>query len=132
MLRVMPPDVPYQVVHFWRPDGAFAGWYVNFERPRVRHGACIDSVDWHLDLWIGADRKPVWKDEDEADAAVDAGRLRAEDLHTARKAGEAIIDELGTWPAPIGDWRSFRPEPTWRTPRLPTTWASNARQPPSG
>jgi hypothetical protein len=124
VLRVMPAGLPYQVVHFWGPDGAFAGWYVNFERPRARRGLFIDSVDWHVDLWIGADRVPTWKDEDEAAAAVAAGRLSAADLHTARTAGESIIDDLATWPQPIGDWRSFHPDPTWRTPGLPSDWTS--------
>lgn len=123
VLRVMPAGLPYQVVHFWGPDGAFAGWYVNFECPVVRHGVRIDSVDWHLDLWIGADRVPTWKDEDEAAVAVAAGRLSAADLHTARTAGESLIEGLANWPQPIGDWRSFQPDPAWRTPCLPPNWA---------
>lgn len=93
VLRVMPVGLPYQVVHFW-DDQAFIGWYVNFEAPRIRHGSRVDTVDWHLDLWITPDRQPSWKDEDEAEAALGTGHLRTQDLRTARKAGQAIIDSI--------------------------------------
>lgn len=29
VLRVIPIDRPFQVLHFWDDDGAFAGWYIN-------------------------------------------------------------------------------------------------------
>jgi len=82
VLRVMPRHEPFQVLHFWDDDGAFAGWYVNFEAPRRRRGDRVDSVDWHLDLWIDPDGTPTWKDEDEADAAIAAGHL---DRRTSRR-----------------------------------------------
>ena len=125
VLRVMPFGLPYQVVHFW-DDEAFTGWYVNFEAPRIRHGSRIDTVDWHLDLWITPDLQPSWKDEDEAQAAVGTDHLRTEDLRTARTAGQAIIDRIQEWPRQICDWRSFRPDPAWKTPALPDKWAALA------
>jgi predicted RNA-binding protein associated with RNAse of E/G family len=109
----------YQVIHFWTTEGDFAGWYINFEAPRRRFGNRIDSVDWHLDLWIGPDLTPSWKDEDEAAAAVGTEHLRAEDLQAARHTGEGILADLPAWPSPIGDWRCFRPDPAWTTPQLP-------------
>lgn len=114
----MPTDEPYQVVHFWSETGDFAGWYINFEAPRRRHRDRIDTVDWHLDLWIAPDGVASWKDEDEAAAAVGTPHLRAEDLRAARTAGEALLANLSSWPAPIGDWRTFRPAPAWPTPEL--------------
>lgn len=124
VLRVMPADQPYQVLHFWDNDHTFAGWYVNFEAPRVRTGTRIDTVDWHLDLWISSDLQPSWKDEEEAEAAVETDHLQPEDLYQARQVGQAIIDQLPSWPAPIGDWRSFRPNPNWTIPKLPPDWAT--------
>ena len=51
----MPRGEPFQVLHFWDESGGFAGWY--------------------LDLWLDPDGSATWKDEDEAEAAVDAGHL---------------------------------------------------------
>lgn len=124
VLRVMPTGLPYQVIHFWDHADSFAGWYVNFEAPRSRSGACIDTVDWHLDLLIAANGMPRWKDEDEAQAAVGTEQLRAADLRTARAAGQSIIDDIRSLPEQIGDWRSFRPDPAWKTPTLPADWAT--------
>lgn len=126
VLRVMPAGRPYQVIHFWSQDDAFAGWYINFEAPRSRRGARIDTVDWHLDLWIAADGQPRWKDEDEAQAALGTGHLTSADLTTARAAGQAIIEDLAGWPRPIGDWCSFQPDPGWTIPELPGDWADVA------
>lgn len=130
VLHVLPAGNSYQVVHFWQPDHTFAGWYVNFEAPGLRHGSCIDSVDWHLDLWITPDRQPRWKDEDEAAAALGTDHLKNQDYAAARATGLSIIDTLRSWPEPIGDWRSFRPDPAWPIPRLPADWAepSSGRQ----
>ena len=126
VLRVMPAGRPYQVVHFWDDEHVFAGWYVNFEAPRIRKGARLDTVDWHLDLWISPDRQPSWKDEVEAEAALGTDHLRASDLKIARAAGQSIIDHLQGWPKHIGDWRSFRPDPTWDIPMLPSNWSDRA------
>lgn len=124
VLRVMPRDRPYQVLHFWDVDGCFKGWYVNFEAPRVRTGSRVDSTDWHLDLCIEPDLRPRWKDADEAVAALATPHLAEQDYALARATGEAIIDRLDRWPDPIGDWRDFRPDPEWRIPELPSDWSS--------
>jgi hypothetical protein len=87
-VEVIPTEAPYQVIHFWHDDGSFANWYVNFEAPRTRSGNRIDTIDWHLDLLISPDRQPTWKDEDEAQAALEAGHLRRQDYDTARTAGQ--------------------------------------------
>lgn len=120
VLRVMPTGTTYQVIHFWTPDGDFAGWYVNFEAPRRRVGRQIETVDWHLDLWIAPDLTASWKDEDEAEAeaAVGTMHLKPEDYAAARRTGEVLLAGVPTWPAPIGDWRSFRPNPAWTAPGL--------------
>jgi len=123
VLRVMPLHEPFQVLHFWDDDGAFASWYVNFEAPRRRRGDRVDSIDWHLDLWIDPDGTPTWKDEDEADAAVSAGHLDQADLATARATGFLIIDDLPGWLHALGDWRTFVPPPEWLSPLpLPDDW----------
>ena len=46
VLRVIPVQSTYQVLHFWGDDGTFSGWYVNFEAPKTRRGTRLDTVDW--------------------------------------------------------------------------------------
>jgi hypothetical protein len=122
-LRVIPIEQRYQVLHFWDDHGQFSGWYVNLEAPKSRSGARLDTVDWHLDLWISADGVPTWKDTDEAEAAVAAGQLCADELAQAWDQGRNIIDRLADWPDVIGDWRPFAAPTTWGALDLPPDWA---------
>lgn len=128
VLRVCFADRPYQVIHFWR-EGVFTGWYVNFETPGEWVGGNIETRDWHLDLWIGADFRPVWKDEDEAEVAARFGHVTAEELKIARGAGEVILSDLEQWLTDVGDWRGFKPEPLWRPLSLPAGYESSRQRP---
>jgi hypothetical protein len=87
VLRVIPIGLPFQVLHFWHEHGGFAGWYVNFEAPKRRNGDRLDSIDWHLDLWISPELVPAWKDADEAEAALAAGHLTPEGHAEGMAAG---------------------------------------------
>lgn len=127
VLRVLFEDRPYQVLHFWDGD-VFRGWYVNFESPPMWTGPVVESRDWHLDLWIGADGQASWKDEDEAAAAVDAGHLREHELTEARAVGETIRSDVGRWVAEVGDWSTYRPPDEWGPLSLPSWWAAAAPQ----
>jgi predicted RNA-binding protein associated with RNAse of E/G family len=120
---VIPLHCTYQVLHFWGEDGTFSGWYVNLEAPTTRRGTRLDTVDWHLDLWIDAAGVPGWKDEDEARAAVAAGHLPERDLELAWRTGTQIIEGLSDWREVVGDWRSFHPPAAWVALGLPSDWA---------
>ena len=122
VLRVMFPDRPYQVLHFWDGD-VFRGWYVNFESPPTWTGPVVESRDWHLDLWIGADGRTAWKDEDEATAAVSGGHLRECELREARRVGEAILADGDGWIVDVGDWSGYRAPAAWGPLQLPAHWA---------
>jgi hypothetical protein len=124
VLRVIPIGLPFQVLHFWHEHGGFAGWYVNLEAPKRRTGNRLDSVDWHLDLWISPDLVPTWKDADAAEAAVAAGHLTPRNLAEAWRQGDEIIRGLARCPGPIGDWRSFIPPAAWGPLPLPPDWAT--------
>lgn len=119
-LHVMRPGGRSQVLHFWRSDGSFAHWYVNFEAPLQRCDAEFESVDHHLDLVVRADRTWEWEDEDEADAAVEAGVLDTRDVAAARAEGRALIEVLVRWPDPQDDFRTFRAPAHWSPPLLPS------------
>ena len=97
ILRVAPTGKPWSLWYFWNDDGGFEGHYVNLElvhqRP-VSGDPRVHTRDLTLDLWIeGAD---VWlKDEDELEAAVEGGRLSAEQGDVIRAIGEQAAHELG-------------------------------------
>lgn len=124
VLRVIPIDQPYQVLHFWDERSAFTGWYVNLEERKTRRGHFFDSVDHYLDLEINASGVPAWKDENEARAAVDNGYLSQDILDHARRTGEAIMAHIEAWPSPIGDWRTYAPPADWTALELPADWDS--------
>jgi Protein of unknown function (DUF402) len=123
VVRVIPRQEAYQVLHFTE-KGSFRGWYINLETVKTEHGPYLDTIDLHLDLWIAPDLTPTWKDEDEAEAALAAGVLSEEHLELARETGQRVIDQLGSWPDPIGDWREFHPPPGWGPLPLPPDWDS--------
>jgi len=122
VLRVLLPQTPYQVLHFWDAEGAFQKWYINFEAPMERTSGRVDTVDWHLDLVIDSDGAARWKDEDEAEAAVAAGQLPEERLIEARHHAELILQDFAGFLSRVGDWRGFRPSEEWALLPLPTDW----------
>lgn len=123
VLRLLLPNTPYQVLHFWDTEGTFQNWYINFEAPMRRKGARVDTVDWHLDLVIAPDGTGHWKDEAEAHAAVAGGQLTQEHLLEARALGDSILRDFSAFVQRIGDWRGYRPPDQWAALALPTDWA---------
>jgi hypothetical protein len=123
VLRLLLPDMPYQVLHFWDSDSNFVCWYINFEAPFCRRGSRVDTVDWHLDLVVGPDGSGTWKDEDEAECAVAAGQLAPERLIEARAMGDEIQRNFSAFLERVGDWRDFRPPNDWAELDLPADWA---------
>jgi hypothetical protein len=119
-LRVITEGEWSSVWWFFRPDMSFIGWYVNLEIPLGRTDIGTDRIDGALDVTVAPDRTWSWKDEDEADAAVDAGRISAEQLTRLRAEGERVIGlaEAGAFPFD-GTWCDFRPDPDWPAPVLP-------------
>lgn len=119
-LRVITESRPSSVWWFFEPDFTFRNWYVNLELPRGRTGFGTDRVDGALDVVVYPDRTWRWKDEDEADAAVAAGRITPADLGLLRAEGErmAALAEAGRFPFD-GTWVDFRPDPAWPAPELP-------------
>lgn len=119
-LRVITEGQWSSVWWFFGRDLIFQGWYVNLEVPLGRTDIGTDRIDGALDVTVAPDRTWRWKDEDEADAAVDAGRISAEQLTLLREEGERMIAlaESGAFPFD-GTWCEFRPDPDWPAPTLP-------------
>ncbi|MFC6161667.1 DUF402 domain-containing protein [Kribbella jiaozuonensis] len=124
ILKVSPPGKPWSVWYFWGEDGTFHGWYVNLEREHVRDWTSrrTSTVDHVLDLWIKPDRTIEWKDEDELEGAVTAGRFTAAESDRIIGNAHAAIRDIKSWTTPYSDdWHLWTPPPTWRVPAAPTT-----------
>jgi hypothetical protein len=119
-LRVIAEGEWSSVWWFFAADMEFLGWYVNLEIPLGRIDIGTDRIDGALDVTVAPDRRWQWKDEDEADAALDAGRISAEQLTRLRAEGERVIAlaEAGAFPFD-GTWCDFRPDSRWAAPTLP-------------
>jgi uncharacterized protein len=105
----------WSIWHFYRDDGAFDRWYVNFERALGRSATTLDYVDHKLDLIARPDGSLTWKDEDELD---EAGRLGLVDADEVRRDADRVLRDR---PWPTG-WEHFRPDPGWPLPTLPAGW----------
>jgi hypothetical protein len=124
ILKVSPPGKPWSVWYFWGEDGRFHGWYVNLEREHVRDWADrrTSTVDHVLDLWMKPDRTIEWKDEDELEGAVTAGRFTAADAERIVGDAHAAIRDIEAWTSPFSDdWQFWTPPPAWRLPAAPTS-----------
>lgn len=121
-LFVFPPGEAYAAVLFFdRDDHRPLSWKVDFLRPPTRNGACLDTLDWALDLLVPLDRRH-WTVKDTDDLAqlrllellgpgghrqVGVARARAE---RAIAAAEAPFDDR---------WLNWRPPPEAAALRLP-------------
>lgn len=119
-LRRIPDDEWSSVWWFYDAGGVFTGWYVNLEIPVGRTPAGLDRIDGVLDVAIDPGGRWEWKDEDEAEAAIEAGRLTRAQLGKLRTEGERVIAlaERGAYPFD-GTYTEFRPDPGWAAPVLP-------------
>ena len=107
VLKLRRPDEWYSVWRFFAADGAFQGWYVNFERPYVRRPDGFDIDDLELDLVVTPDGERRWKDVEHLHARLAEGRFAVEDLvHVLRAAAEvsALLDADERWWSPWDDW----------------------------
>jgi Protein of unknown function (DUF402) len=79
VLRVIPLQSTYQVLHFWGDDGTFSGWYVNLEAPKTRRGTRLEHVrrrSWRAWLYMVGATAPEGSAA-EATAAKAAGATAA-------------------------------------------------------
>lgn len=123
ILRIAPAGAAWSVWLFWSdvtgPEWGFAEWYVNLENAHLRIDHDTYTSDHILDVQIDADGGIHLKDEDEVIAAIEQGRLSAEQAAQIERHADAAIVSFreGDWPFDA-EWRDWRPDPTWTVPRL--------------
>lgn len=117
------PETPYSVL-LWTVGDEHQVWYVNLQDPLTRTPLGFDTVDHALDGVIELDRSAWrWKDEDELTQAVRDGLFTPEEAADFRAWGERAVDRVLSREPPFDrDWEDWRPNPTWRHPRLPDGW----------
>lgn len=120
ILLVTKPGRPHAVRLSWEmPRRRFRGWYVNLQTPIKREARGFQSADQFLDIVVSPDRSWIWKDGDELEEAVSAGRVTREEAVSIREEGERVIPDIeaGRWPfdGSLTDWR---PDPAWTIPSL--------------
>jgi hypothetical protein len=112
---------------FFDDRGAVTHWYVNFQEPFVRHvegagGGAFDTADLGIDIVVPADGSPWrWKDVDDPDAMVGAGRISCVERDRIRAEAEAVAARLdaGTrWWSPWERWQLGDPSPEPRVGAL--------------
>ena len=126
-LWVFRPGEAHSIQVFWDDDTrAFLGWYVNLERHHGRTRFGFDIHDEVLDLIIQPDLVHFeWKDEDEVVFMVEHGLMTAAQAVAARAEGERALDRARRQERPFNeDWPSWRPDPSWPVPVLPSGWES--------
>ena len=119
-LRRIPEDEWSSVWWFFDLEGRFKNWYVNLEIPLGRTPGAVDRIDGVLDVVVERDGTWRWDDEDEAEAAIEVGRLTLEQFDRLRAEGERIgaLAERGVYPFDGTD-TDFRPDEGWPVPELP-------------
>ncbi|WP_020580302.1 DUF402 domain-containing protein [Actinopolymorpha alba] len=120
ILKVAPTGVPWSAWLFRNADGTFRNWYINLEDVHVRDDANVITQDHVLDVVVYPDGRVEWKDEDELEAAVAAGRYTAEDAARFEADAREVEELAAGWGSPFCDgWEDWRPDPAWAIPTLP-------------
>lgn len=113
----------FSVKRLFDATGRGGGWYVvDLALPFARTPLGIDTLDLLVDLVVDADLSDYqWKDEDEY---AQARRLGVVDdaLHRqVAAAREQVVALVEARQGPFAeDWTSWRRDPTWPLPALPT------------
>jgi predicted RNA-binding protein associated with RNAse of E/G family len=98
------PGAWHDVGRFHTRDGAFTGVYANVLTPvDGLAGSEWTTTDLFLDLWMPRDDAPRILDEDELEAAIEAGALDEATAQRARAEAAALLRAArsGQWPPAI-------------------------------
>ena len=122
-LWIVRPGDWHSIWVSWRPDGSHLGWYINLQAPMRRNPVGFEAMDMMLDVVAEPDLSWEWKDREEFD---EIARRRIFDPVTADRVmteALAVVDDLNNRRPPFCEpWPSWRPDPSWSHPSLPSGW----------
>lgn len=117
---------PFNLIHFFDAiTGSFSCWYVNFERPVLRHrdGRSYDTLDLMLDLLVLRTGEIIWKDTEHWDWARTSGVFTPEDIDSVERARTEIAADAQAGRGDFdGTWTGWTPSDHMSPPALPEDW----------
>ncbi|SOC49930.1 Protein of unknown function [Blastococcus aggregatus] len=120
VLQVQREGDAHSAWKFFDERGDFTHWYVNLQEPFARHvdrcgGGAFDTADHGIDIVLPADGSPWrWKDVDDPDVMVAAGRITGVERDRIRAEADSIaarLDAGDRWWSPWEGWRPGDPSP---------------------
>lgn len=121
VLQVQRDGDAHAAWKFFDPDGAFTHWYVNFQAPVVRAadargGGAFETADHGIDIVFPADGSPwQWKDVDDPDAMVAAGRISPDERDRIRAEAAAVAARMDAGDRWWSVWDDWQPGPDLRS-----------------
>lgn len=114
----------------WNPDGSFAHWYVNFQRPIARTSSGYDTLDLVIDIMVARDWTWTWKDEEPFRAAIRREIFDADVEVAIGAEAERIQEQIESRSGPFDSrWIDWSPPREWPAPALPNGFADGAKAP---
>ena len=98
------PGAWHDIGRFHRADGTFTGVYANIlTPPEILPDHLWRTTDLFLDVWLPADGGVHLLDEDQFNAAIDAGWVDEDTASRALAEAETLVGGAGagTWPPPV-------------------------------
>ncbi len=98
------PRAWHDIGRFHTADGAFTGIYANVLTPvEMSPGRVWRTTDLFLDVWFEPGGAPKLLDEDEFQAALEAGALDADTGRRARREAHRLMElaGAGVWPPSV-------------------------------
>jgi uncharacterized protein len=131
-LTLVGPADDHSVTVMWDEGWVFRGWYIDVIRPYRATPIGWDFADLHLDLVVMPDLTASLKDADELANAVAHGEISAAEAANAHERcgqlAEAAAARVGVFSE---RWAEWRPDPSWRVPRLSTAAGSELGSSPT-
>lgn len=123
LIRINYADDAHATYAMWKGD-RFDRWYINLESAYQRTPIGFDFTDHVLDIVVRPDPAGWrWKDDDELTRAVALGLVTQTQADAFYAEGKRAIARLEANRPPFADgWETWRPDPAWQIPSLPSNW----------
>jgi hypothetical protein len=118
------PSTGHAILLFFHRDWTPWVWYVNVEAPLRPTELGFDTEERILDVLVAPDGSGwEWKDQDELEQAVRRGLFTPTQAAEFRVEAERGLHRILDREPPFDrDWTTWRPDPDWPVPDLPTGW----------